>query len=96
MRYRESYETVVKDLLAFNGTSTVADSIISKGTYTLKNLLGKKTVESFQFRTCVKPKLSENRLGDIEIIYESLTTQDLLQEKSPKFGTQIDMFYRLK
>jgi len=29
----------------------------------------------------VKPKLSENRFGDTEIIYESLTAQDLLQKK---------------
>ena len=77
-RYCESYETVVEDLLALNGTSTVVDSLVSKGTYSLKNLLGKKTVESFQFRTCVKPKLSENRLGDTEIVYESLTAQDSL------------------
>ena len=46
----------------------------------MKDLLGKKTVESFSFRTCVKPKLSENRFGDTEIIYESLTAQDLLQK----------------
>ena len=77
----ESFKTVVEDLLALNGSSAVVDSLASKGTYTLKNLLGRKTVESFNFRTCVKPKLSENRFGDTEIIYESLTAQDLLQKK---------------
>ena len=86
-RYCESCETVVEDLLAPNGTSTVMDSLVLKGTYILKNLLGKKTVESFQFRTCVKPKLSENRLGDTEIIYESLTAQDSLQKRA-----QTEMF----
>ena len=61
------------------------DSLVLKGTYTLKNFLGKKTVESFSYRTCVKVKLSENRFGDTEIIYESLTAQDLLQkEHQPK------------
>ena len=78
----ESFKTVVEDLLALNGSSAVVDSLASKGTYTLKNLLGRKTVESFNFRTCVKPKLSENRFGDTEIIYESLTAQDLLQKSS--------------
>ena len=70
------------DLLALNGSSTVVDTLVSKGTYKLKDLLGKKTVESFSFRTCVKPKLSENRFGDTEIIYESLTAKDSL-EKAP-------------
>ena len=53
-------------------------SMVSKGTFTLKNLFGKKTVESFSFRTCVKPKLLKNRFGQVEIIYESLTAQDSL------------------
>ena len=79
--YHESYETVVEDLLTLNGTSAVEDFLVSKGSYTLKNLLGKKTIESFKFRTCVKPKLSENRLGETEIVYESLTTQDLLPKR---------------
>ena len=83
----ESFKTVVEDLLALNGTSTVMDSLVLKGTYTWKKLLGKKTVESFQLRTCVKTKLSENRLGDTEIIYESLTAQDLLQKRA-----QTEMF----
>ena len=55
--------------------------LVSKGTYTLKNLLGKKIVESFSSRTCVKPKLSENRFGETEIIYESLTAQDSLPKR---------------
>ena len=68
-------------MLALNGSSTAADSLVLKGTSTWKNLLGKKTVESFSFRTCVKPKLSENRLGETEIIYESLTAQELLRKE---------------
>ena len=77
---RLSFKTVFEDLLALNGSSTVKDSLVSKGTYKLKDLLGEKTVESFSFRTCVKPKLSENRFGDTEITYESLMAQDLLQK----------------
>ena len=68
--------------MAFNTTTNAVDSLVSKGTYKLKDLLGKKTVESFSFRTCVKPRLSENRFGDTEIIYESLTAQDLLKKAS--------------
>ena len=83
-RYCESFETVVEGLLALNGSSPAVDSLVSKGTYTLKNLLGKKTIESFKFRTCVKPKLSENRFSVTEIIYESLTAQDSLQENMKK------------
>ena len=64
--------------MAFNTTTNAVDSLVSKGTYKLKDLLGKKTVRSFSFRTCVKPKLSVNRFGDTEINYESLTAQDLL------------------
>ena len=74
--YRESFKTVFEDLLAFNTTSNAVDSLVSKGTLKLKDLVGNKTVESFGFRTCVKPKLSENRIGDTVIIYESLTAQD--------------------
>ena len=81
-RYRESYETVVEDLLALNGTSSVVDFLVSKGSYTLKNLLGKKTIESFKFRTCVKPILSTNPLGETEIFYESLTAQDSLPKRT--------------
>ena len=51
----------------------------------MKDLLGKKTVESFSFRTCVKPRLSENRFGDTQIIYESLTAQDLLKKPQLQF-----------
>ena len=76
--HHESFNIVFGDLIALNGSSTAVDSLVSKGTYTLKNLVGKKTVESFSFRTCVKPKLSENRFGDTEINYESLTAQDSL------------------
>ena len=59
----------------------------------MKNLLGKNTVESFKFRTCVRPKLSENAFGETEIVYESLTAQDL-----PRKRTLIDFnnFYRYK
>ena len=69
-------------MFALNGTSLFVDSLVSKGTYTMKNFFGKKTVESFSFRTCVKPKLSKNPLGETEIIYESLTAQDLLKKES--------------
>ena len=69
------------------------DSLVSKGTYKLKDLLGEKTVESFSFRTCVKPKLSENRFGDTEIIYESLTAQDSLKELKPLFFHRIYSFH---
>ena len=92
-RYREFYETVVEDLLALNGTSAVVDFLVSKGSYTLKNLLGKKTIESFKFRTCVKPILSENRLGETEIVYESLTAQDLLPKRTL---TDFNHFHRIK
>ena len=88
---RLSFKTVFEDLLALNGSSTVVDSVVSKGTFKLKDLLGKKTVEGFSFRTCVKPKLSPNRFGDIEIIYESLTAQDLLQTNA-----DFNIFYRIK
>ena len=81
MNYREPFEIVVEDFKALNGSSSVVDSLVSKGVYTLKNLFGKKTVESFSFRTCVKPKLSKNELGETNIIYESLTTQDSLQNE---------------
>ena len=92
-RYLESYETVIEDSLALNGTSSVVNLLVSKGIYTLKNLLGKNTVESFKFRTCVRPKLSENAFGETEIVYESLTAQDL-----PRKRTLIDFnnFYRYK
>ena len=76
--YSEFFKTVVDDILALNKSSVVVSSLVSKGTYTLKNLFGKKTVESFSSRTCVKPKLLENRFGQAEIKYESLTAQDLL------------------
>ena len=46
----------------------------------MKNWLSNTTVESFRFRTCVKPKLSENSFGETEIIYESLTAQDSLSK----------------
>ena len=73
---------MVEDLLSLNGSSVVVDFLVSKGTNTLKNLFGKQTVESFKFRTCVKPILSLNRLGETEIVYESLTAQDLLPKET--------------
>ena len=66
----------VQDLFNLYENSTVEDSTISKGTKSLKNLLGNKTVEMFGSRTCVKPKILKNQLGETEIIYESLTAQD--------------------
>ena len=73
---------MVEDLLSLNGSSAVVNFLVSKGTNTLKNLFGKQTVESFKFRTCVKPILSVNRLGETEIVYESLTAQDLLPKRT--------------
>ena len=64
----------------------------------MKNLFGKETVDSFKFRTCVKPKLSKNRLGETEIIYESLTAQDLFQTRTYLITTfnKIKSFKKLK
>ena len=73
-----SLKSEVLELFDLYGNSSATDSYASKGTYALKNWLSNKTVESFRFRTCVKPKLSENQFGEIEITYESLTAQDLL------------------
>ena len=91
-RYRKSYKTVVENSISLNDNSAVVDSLVSEGTYTIKNLLGKKTIESFSFRTCVKPKLSENRFGDTEIIYESLTAQDQLQTRAANSLKPISVF----
>ena len=70
----------VLELFDLYANSSATDSYVLKGTDTLKNWLSNKTVESFRFRTCVKPKLSENSLGETEIIYESLTAQDSLSK----------------
>ena len=70
--------TEVLEIFDLYENSSAADSYISTGTNKLKTLLSSKTVESFEFRTCVKPKLSKNQFGETEIIYESLTAQDLL------------------
>ena len=75
----ESLETAVKALFNLYENKTSVESTVSKGTNTLKKMLGNKTVESFSFRTCVKPILSENEFGDTEIVYESLTAQDCFQ-----------------
>ena len=73
-----SLKPEVIELFDLYANSSATDSYVSKGTNTLKKWLSTKTVESFRFRTCVKPKLSENQFGEIEITYESLTAQDLL------------------
>ena len=73
-----SLKPEVLELFDLYGNSSATDSYVSKGTDTLKNWLSNKTVESFRFRTCVKPKLFKNKLGETEIIYESLTAQDSL------------------
>jgi len=44
----------------------------------MKNLFGTQIVETFRFRTCVDPKIKEES-GGIEIIYESLTAQEIFQ-----------------
>ena len=73
-----SLKLEVLELFDLYGNSSATDSYISKGSDTLKTWLSNTTVDSFRFRTCVKPKLSENQLGETEIIYESLTAQDSL------------------
>ena len=75
----ESFETVVKDLFDLYENETSVESTVSKGTNTLKKMLGNRTVESFSFRTCVKPILSQNEFGETQIVYESLTAQDCFQ-----------------
>ena len=47
---------------------------------TIKNLLGSEIVESFNFRTCVKPKLTKQNSGETKIVYQSLTAQEPLQK----------------
>ena len=71
----ESFETVVKDLFNLYENETSVESTVSKGTNTLKNMLGNNTVESFSFRTCVKAILTQNEFGETGIVYESLTAQ---------------------
>ena len=44
----------------------------------MKNLFGTQIVETFRFRTCVDPKITEES-GGTEIIYESLTAQGTFQ-----------------
>ena len=79
MKYKhESRDTVVKELFNLYENTTSIESTVSKGTNTLKEMLGNKTVESFSFRTCVKPILTNNKFGETEIVYESLTAQDSL------------------
>ena len=73
-----SLKPEVLELFDLYGNSSATDSYVSKSTDTLKKWLSDKTVESFRFRTCVKPKLSVNKVGETEIIYESLTAQDSL------------------
>lgn len=74
-----SFETVVKDLFNLYENVTSVESTVSKGTNTLKKMLGNQTVESFSSRTCVKPILTQNEFGETGIVYESLTAQDCFQ-----------------
>jgi len=74
----ESFEIVVKELFNLYENTTSVDSTVSKSTDKLKKMLGNETVESFSFRTCVKPILTSNQFGETDIVYESLTAQDLL------------------
>jgi len=46
----------------------------------IKNLLGSEIVESFNFRTCVNPKLTKQESGETRIIYQSLTAQGSFQK----------------
>ena len=84
-----SLKTEVLELFDLYGNSSATDSYIAKGSDTLKTWLSNTTVESFRFRTCVKPKLSENQFGETKIIYESLTAQDSL----PNIWTYFFNFY---
>ena len=72
----ESLESAVKTLFNLYENKTSVESTVSKGTSTLKKMLGNKTVESFSFRTCVKPILTQNEFGETGIVYESLTAQN--------------------
>ena len=45
----------------------------------IKNLLGSRVVDSFNFRTCVNPKLTRQNSGETKIVYQSLTAQDSYQ-----------------
>ena len=46
----------------------------------IENLLGSEIVESFNFRTCVNPKLTKHDSGETRIIYQSLTAQGSYQK----------------
>ena len=46
----------------------------------IENLLGSEIVESFNFRTCVNPKLTKQDSGETRIIYQSLTAQGSYQK----------------
>ena len=85
-----SLKPEVLELFDLYGNSNATESYVSKSTDTLKNWLSDKTVESFRFRTCVKPKLIVNQFGETEIIYESLTAQD------PLLYILTDFFYFLR
>ena len=47
---------------------------------TIKNWLGSEIVESFNFRTCVNPKLTKQNSGETKIVYQSLTAQEWFQK----------------
>ena len=46
----------------------------------IKNLLGSEIVDSFNFRTCVNPKLKKLDSGETKIVYQSLTAQESFQK----------------
>ena len=72
----------VKEIFSYlYGNKAAVNSTVLKGTSTIKNLLGNEIVESFSFRTCVNPKLLKNQLGETQIVYESLTTQESILEQ---------------
>ena len=82
----------MKDLFDLYENETSVESTVSKGTNTLKKMLGNNTVESFSFRTCVKPILTQNEFGVTGIVYESLTAQDKLKKyKSFKYWTHLEI-----
>ena len=81
-----SLESEVLELFDLYGNSSTTESYVSKGSDTLKTWLSNTTIESFRFRTCVKPKLSENQFGETKIIYESLTSQDSVPNTCEPFS----------
>ena len=65
--------------IAFKITGCFIDFILGLSTSDLKNIFGGEIAKSFNFRTCVNPKLIKMEDGETKIVYQSLTAKDLLQ-----------------